>query len=381
MKILIVRTFPDKLDLESYNVQEIGLAKALVVRGNQCDIVLYNGREGDKKEKYAFQKDGKEYAFWIYWMKGIALLKNGFMPSTKQILNQYDVIQVHEYDQIMSWLLYTGRKKPVVIYHGPYYHPYARGYNLRCGIFDRLFLHRRKYQDVWAVTKSRMAEEFLQGKGFKRTLPLGVGINPDNFPSYEFQKSNRPQILYVGKIEDRRNVYFLVEVYKRLRGRIKGLQLVLIGNGEEKYKTSFLNFIKNELESGDIVYQEKISQRELPKVYGAAEVFVFTSNYEIFGMVLLEAMYFELPIVSSMNGGASMLIENGENGYILEKFVAEEWEKKIESILTDKKKRKLMGQKGRAKVLENFTWNCLAEKFEGVYRQAIDDFGRDKDGG
>lgn len=380
MKILIVRAFPDKLDLESYNVQEIGLAKALVERGNQCDIVLYNGKESSKKEKYTFQKDGKEYAFWIYRMKGIALFKNGFMPSVKQILDPYDVIQVHEYDQIMSWMLYTGKKKPVIIYHGPYYHSYTRGYNLKCKIFDGLFLHRKKYQDVWAVTKSRMAESFLQGKGFKKTVSVGVGINPDNFPPYKLQKSERPQILYVGKIEDRRNVYFLVKVYRRLRDKVKGLQLVLIGNGEEKYKTAFLSFIKNELESGDIIYQEKMPQKELPKVYGSAEVFVFTSNYEIFGMVLLEAMYFELPVVSSMNGGASMLIEDGENGYVLEKFDAEEWEKKIESILIDKKRRELMGQKGRMKILKSFTWSSLAEKFEGVYRKAIDDFGRNGDG-
>ena len=41
MKILIVRTFPDILNLNSYNVQEVGLAKALTLKGHQCDIVLY----------------------------------------------------------------------------------------------------------------------------------------------------------------------------------------------------------------------------------------------------------------------------------------------------------------------------------------------------
>ena len=69
MKILIVRTFPDKLDLHSYNVQEIGLARALIVHGNQCDIALYNGREKNKIESYSFKKNGKEYSFFIYWMK------------------------------------------------------------------------------------------------------------------------------------------------------------------------------------------------------------------------------------------------------------------------------------------------------------------------
>ena len=50
MKILIVRTFPDILNLNSYNVQEVGLAKALTLKGHQCDIVLYNGKHADRRD-------------------------------------------------------------------------------------------------------------------------------------------------------------------------------------------------------------------------------------------------------------------------------------------------------------------------------------------
>ena len=87
MKILIVRTFPDILNLESYNVQEIGLAKALCLKGHHCDIVLYHGKNKDKVQEYRFENQGKEYHFIIYWLKGIGFLKNGYMPSLKKIIN------------------------------------------------------------------------------------------------------------------------------------------------------------------------------------------------------------------------------------------------------------------------------------------------------
>ena len=45
MKILIVRLFPDELNINNYNVQEIGLAKALVKKGHVCDIVLYTNKK------------------------------------------------------------------------------------------------------------------------------------------------------------------------------------------------------------------------------------------------------------------------------------------------------------------------------------------------
>lgn len=378
MKILIVRTFPDKLDLDSYNVQEIGLAQALVVRGNQCDIVLYNGREKDKKETYSFKKDEKEYSFSIYWMRGFSFFKNGFMYSVKKILSQYDVIQVHEYDQIMSWWLYTRQFRPTVIYHGPYYHPYARGYNLKCRVFDTLFLHGKRYKNVWVIAKSKMAAEFVKGKGFKKIVPVGVGINTDNFMQEAYGKGKRPQLLYVGKIEERRNVYFLIDIYRKLRQDIPKLQMVLVGSGEKKYKTAFLKTIRKELEDGDIIYREKVQQKELPEIYENAEVFLFTSNYEIFGMVLLEAMYFGLPVVSSRNGGASMLIEDGKNGYVIDGFEPEVWREKLEGILKSREQGERMGASAREKVRKNFTWECLAGKFESVYRQAVDEFERNR---
>ena len=52
-------------------------------------------------------------------------------------MKEYDILQVHEYDQIFSWMLYSRLKLPTVIYHGPYFHEYARGYKkfycIRCG--------------------------------------------------------------------------------------------------------------------------------------------------------------------------------------------------------------------------------------------------------
>ena len=100
-------------------------------------------------------------------------------------------------------------------------------------------------------------------------MPVGVGINTDNFPKKKYRKNARPQLLYVGKIEERRNVYFLIDIYRRLRKKMPELQLVLVGNGEREYKAAFLNAIKEELEGGNIIYREKVQQKELPKIYGS----------------------------------------------------------------------------------------------------------------
>lgn len=381
MKILIVRTFPDILQIDNYNVQEIGLARALALRGHCCDIVLFYGKNRDKTETYRFTEDGKEYTFQIFWLRGYSFFKNGFMPSVKRLLPQYDVIQVHEYDQIMSWQLYTRQKKPTVLYHGPYYHSYAKGYNLKCKIFDMLFLWQRRYQHVLAMTKSDLAADFLRKKGFKQVIPVGVGINLDNFGNKkEISHCNNKnddtfRMLYVGKIEERRNVYFLVEIFRKLKEKYKNIELIIVGDGTKDYKEKFLEGIKQELDSGSITYKEKLKQEELPEIYAVSDIFLFTSSYDIFGMVLLEAMFYALPVVSTVNGGSSMLIENDVNGYVLTDFELDHWIQKIEMLIQNKDKREMLGKAAKETIINGYTWERMAEKFEKVYQEAIDYFG------
>lgn len=389
MKILIVRAFPDILNLNSYNVQEVGLAKALTLKGHQCDIVLYHGKQADRCEPYEFTHEGKQYCFLIYWLKGYELFKNGFMPSVKKLIPDYDVIQVHEYDQIMSWKLYTKQKKPTVIYHGPYYGEYARGYNLKCKVFDRLFLKRRHYENVVAVTKSKLATEFLKEKGFRQVITAGVGINADNFgesnitgqsesghqENTDGSKSSK-NLLYVGKIEERRNVYFLVDVFRELHHRDSERKLTLIGSGEKEYQERFLQEIRSELEQGSIQYVEKATQKELAEYYKQSSLFLFTSNYEIFGMVLLEAMYFGIPAISSRNGGSTTLIENGFNGYVMDGFDKSKWTERVEGMLCDPEKLTQLGIHAQQTIREHFTWDALADKFVEAYELAVKEFER-----
>ena len=116
MKILIIRTYPSQLNPDSYNVQEIGLALALVRKGHTCGIVMYL----ESGESYTEKRDD---GITIYWIHGRKMLKNGFFPGIYKIMEQYDIVQVHEYDQLQSWMIYTyhNKKHNVVMYHGPYY--------------------------------------------------------------------------------------------------------------------------------------------------------------------------------------------------------------------------------------------------------------------
>ena len=274
-------------------------------------------------------------------------------------------------------MLYTRQKKPTVIYHGPYYHEYAKGYNLKCKIFDAVFLKLRKYKDIIVLTKSEPASGFIRSKGFKNVYTVGVGIDEDNFRLEETVDcpldidTSKFRLLYIGKIEERRNVFFLIDVFEKLASVYDDMQLIIVGDGDDEYVNRFKKRINHLIELEKIVYIPRASQKEVALIYQRSKVFVFTSNYEIFGMVLLEALYFSIPVISSWNGGASVLIEDGINGFIMDTFDKEKWFQKIESLKKDSELYNNMKKNAHLKICESFLWDKLADDFMNAYVKAI----------
>ncbi len=371
MKILIVRTFPSIIDPNKYNVQEIGLAKALTRAGHTCGIVLYYGKNEDVTERIPVSCGEETKEITVYRLRGYNILKNGFFPSLHKIVKMYDVIQVHEYDQITSWFYYAWSKRPVIIYHGPYYHPYNKRYNLKCKIFDQTFLRIKKNKDVVCFTKSHTAADFLRDKGFRNVHAVGVGLDPENFGAVQ-KNAEAPiaipkdkfNLLYVGKIEERRNSYFLLAVMKEMCKRNENINCVIIGDGEKQYTEEFLSRAQALLDTGKMQYYASASQTQLKEVYQQAQVMLFPTNYDIFGMVLLEAMYFNLPIISSQNGGSDMLIRDKENGIIVTDYDIETWCEQIEGLCMDTSKYQKMVQNIMESDKNTLFWDAIAKVYE-----------------
>lgn len=384
MKLLIVRTFPDILEPEAYNIQEIGLAKALTRKGISCGIVLYYGKNKSVVEEISVDCGDEVRKIQVYRLRGYKVLKNGFFPELAKIIKQYDVIQVHEYDQISSWMCYAWLKKPVVVYHGPYYDAFNRGYNLKCKVFDHTFLKIKSGKKVPCLTKSRASAEFLRKKGFERVMPVGVGLDMENLAQvpvnlqYFPTKPDKPyQLLYIGKLEERRNLFFLLEVFRGLLQKEDCFELTIIGNGEEEYKEQFLERAGDLTKQKKLHYIEKISQKEIGTYYQKADLMVFPSRYEIFGMVLLEAMYYNLPIASSDNGGADMLIRDGENGLIIDSFDCKIWVERICDLFRNPQNYNRILSNLQNEDKTALTWDGIADRMICEY-QGISNLRKNK---
>ena len=293
-------------------------------------------------------------------------------------MSGYDVIQVHEYDQIQSWLIYTfPAGSRVVLYHGPYYSPFNTGYNAKCRVFDHVFLpfSRKARREMPCITKSPLAEAFLRKKGFQNVRSLGVGLDISAFEHEEpdHDKADRMprdkiNILYVGKLEERRNIRFLLQLVQHLAGRTGCIHVTLIGKGDPEYLRVLEPDMHKLIQEGILTCYSAASQQELPQIYRNADMMLFPSNYEIFGMVLMEAMYYGVVCISSKNGGAMQLIEDHKDGIILEGFEEKDWLEQTQKLIDDPILLAKMKNNASEKIKQQYLWQHIAEKFAQVYQ-------------
>lgn len=377
MKILIVRLFPDELNINNYNVQEVGLAKALVKKGHVCDIVLYTNKQENYIQEIEVEANKK---IKIYWLKGKKFLGNAFFDKElKNIINNYDIIQSGGYDQIYNAILNKKLNKPLLIYHGNYNSKYSKGYKKKCLVSDIFYLFFRDYKKVHFITKSKISTDFLNKKGYKNVETLGVGLDIDRFSKnvainkkIEELKNNKQEnnyLLYIGKIEERRNILFLLELLKSILKEETNYKLILVGKGNKEYVDKCNNYINENKLKNNIIWIDSLKQEEIPQLYSISDMFLLPTQHEIFGMVLLEAMYFGLPVLTTYNGGSSVLIDNGKNGFI-EYVDINKWK----NIILENINNKEISITAKTTIENKYTWDQLSEKFVEAYEKVIKDY-------
>ncbi|OUN38699.1 hypothetical protein B5G28_08385 [Faecalibacterium sp. An77] len=381
MKILIVRCYPTYMSVSksTYNIQEVGLAKAFTRAGHKCDIILWTEKE---EETVEIPVDKRKII--VYYKKGLSILNNVIFLNQKQLLAQYDIIHVNEYNQIQAWYYAQTMPRKTVIYHGSYYSPFNKRFNMMCRVFDSLFLRSYLKKGTHFLVKSHLAKKFLCDKGIKpeNIKVVGVGIDVDALTNVTeactsalyhsiSNDISRLKMLYIGRIEPRRNVLFLLEVFARVLKRKPDARLYMIGTGEAKYMGEVKKKIRTLRLEQNLCWEERIEQRFLSDIYKAADVFLLTTEYEIFGMVLLEAMYYHCVVMTTHNGGAGVLIQDGENGFVLDMDNANRWAERISEISKDTDRMQMIKDAAHKTIADHFTWDHLAGVFVAEYRKVM----------
>ena len=182
----------------------------------------------------------------------------------------------------------------------------------------------------------------------------------------------RPYLLCVGTIEPRKNIARLVRAYGRLRQEKKiPHQLVLAGKWGWKYKDvvdTVEELSREVLRPEDIVFMGYVSKGDLRTLYREAEVCVYPSLYEGFGLSPLEAMACGTPVVTSNISALPEVIGNA--GVLVDPYDVEALAEGIYTVIDHPALREAMREKGWAQA-QRFTWERCAKETMAVYRRLL----------
>ena len=110
-----------------------------------------------------------------------------------------------------------------------------------------------------------------------------------------------------------------------------------------------------------------LPQNEVPSLYKESDLFLLATNYEIYGMVILESMYFGTPVLTTISAGSQMLINDGIDGFVQNEMDSVLWAKKIQSAFANKEVENA-GVKAKEKIEHHFLWNKTVDSFIEMYR-------------
>ena len=210
------------------------------------------------------------------------------------------------------------------------------------------------------------------GNGFDdqiRVIPGGVDIN--KFKKVDtkdldekYGLKGKKVIVFAGKLTPYKGVKYLVRAAKKIKGEV-----IILGDGSEKEKLEKIAQEEN-ISNVRFLGHLGVDTSFLVKFYSRANVFVVPSVWdEPLGLVILESMACETPVVVTRKGGIPLAVKDGKNGLFIRSRNVNDIAEKVNYLLLNEEKRLKMGKKAREIAIEKFSWKIIAQKFIDKYEK------------
>ncbi len=364
------------------------LSKRLIKDGHEVTVITY--RDGTNIPEYENDKGVNVYRVDNYMIRPnnfidwIMQLNFNLISKATEIINKeggFDVIHAH--DWLVAYAAKTLKNSfgiPVVAT----IHATEAGRN--SGIHDdtQRYINDTEWLLTYEATEVIVNSNFMKndiqrsfGLPFDKINVIPNGVNLNNFVGidrdYDFRRQyamdNEKIILYVGRLVYEKGVQHLISAMPKILENYHDSKLVIAGKGG---MIDELRAQANSMGLNDKVYfTGYLDSKKVQKMYKCADVSVFPSTYEPFGIVALESMLAGVPTVVSDTGGLGEIIEHGVDGMKSYAGNPNSIADSVLALLYDHQLADNVSKKARQKVKENFNWEKIAQDTHFTYEKAI----------
>jgi glycosyltransferase involved in cell wall biosynthesis len=175
-------------------------------------------------------------------------------------------------------------------------------------------------------------------------------------------------VLALGRAVDKKGFDLLIDAYHVLAGCNPETGLVIGGDGPAL--PGLLRRVHQYGLADRVVLPGSLSRGQVTWAMRNAEVFVLPSRIEPFGIVVLEAMSEGVPVIVSPHGGATEIVRDGIDGFVVDPFDSKALATTLGRILQEPRERVRLAEAGRARV-QAYDWKAITERYLAIYRWAI----------
>jgi phosphatidylinositol alpha-mannosyltransferase len=290
-------------------------------------------------------------------------------PKIKTILKEesFDIIHLHEplAPVLPLMILQQSQSINVGTFHA--FRDSTRMYKL-----TKPFLTHWYNKLDLCIAVSRPALQFVSKSfpGEYRIIPNGIDVERFSTPAHRVHElqDGRINLLFVGRIEKRKGLKYLLGAYSRLKWNYPNIRLTVVGPGNPE-KECYRLVSEHSLQ--DVNFVGSVPYSELPRYYQAADIFCApATGKESFGIVLLEAMAAGKPIVSSNIEGYSKVMQDGVEGFMVPPKDEASLATSLGRLIEDEALRQEMGNRGRI-TAERYRWETVAAEVVECYEAAL----------
>lgn len=363
------------------------LSHRLIKDGYEVTVVTY--RDGDVP---AFEDDA---GVKVYRVENYMIHPNNFtdwvmqlnfnmIAKANQLISEqgkFDVIHAHD------WLVAYAAKSLKNSYEIPIVstiHATESGRN--SGIHDdtQRYINDTEwlltYESSEVIVNSKYMRNELQrlfGLPYEKINVIPNGINLDTYDGIErdlefrrkYARDDEKIILYIGRLVYEKGIQHLISALPKILNYYNDAKLVIGGKGgmiqELKQQVSNLGL------ENKVYFTGYLNSKDVQKMYKCADVAVFPSTYEPFGIVALEAMLAGIPTVVSDIGGLDEIVKHKENGMKTYAGNSNSIADSVLELLYNKELGTNISKNAQSIVKQNYSWNKIAQDTYFAYEKAI----------
>ena len=364
------------------------LSHKMVKEGNEVTVVTY--KDGDNVKYYENDKGVEVYRVDNYMIRPnnfidwIMQLNFNMITKANEIINKngkFDVIHAHD------WLVAYSAKSIKESYNIPLIstiHATESGRN--SGIHDETqrYINDSEwmltYESSEVIVNSNYMKNEVQrlfGLPYDKINVIPNGVNLQLFSNvnidYDFRRQyamdNEKIILYVGRLVYEKGIQNLIDEMPKILDRYHDSKLIICGRGgmidELREQVKYLGI------DNKVYFAGYCDSKKMQKMYKCADVAVFPSTYEPFGIVAIESMLSGTPTIVSDVGGLNEIVEHGVTGMKSYAGNANSIADSVLALLFDPKLCANISQNAIKKVKENYNWAKITDNTYYVYQLAI----------